>query len=338
MCPYFNVALGFHLNEGRWCRDRRFTHDYVEHMFGSRNGNNRQYSEYMADSVWNVYLIDHDAQFAVKYLEQMKTLYEQWNDHLDASKGLYYIEPLWDATEFTIASIDASGGKEGFAGGNAFRPSINSYMFANFRAIAKLARLNNDELTAHQYERRAELIKDRVEGNLWNSTFQHFIDRYQVENQYVKYFDFIRGRELVGYVPFMFSLPNDTQEFAASWSHVLNPDELLGAYGMRTNEPSYQYYMHAFTSGNQWNGPVWPYQTTQALLGMSNVLDHYENKGPLTILQFNRLLNQYVDLHYGSNGKPNKKNTIPIKDIPSLDLIDQHIISTLVSSILCSAD
>ncbi|MCO5590106.1 hypothetical protein L7F22_044075 [Adiantum nelumboides] len=111
-----NDATGFHLNEGRWCRDRRFTHDYIEHMFGSRKGNDRHFSDYMADSVWNVYLVDHDSQSATQYLDQIKTVYDQWNDHYDSSKGLYYIEPLADATEYTIASIDASGGKDGFGG------------------------------------------------------------------------------------------------------------------------------------------------------------------------------------------------------------------------------
>ena len=45
-------------------------------------------------------------------------------------------QPLLDATEYTISSIDASGGKDGFRGGDSFRPSINAYMYANARAIA----------------------------------------------------------------------------------------------------------------------------------------------------------------------------------------------------------
>ncbi|PWN36792.1 glycogen debranching enzyme [Meira miltonrushii] len=308
-----NDATGFHLNEGRWCRDRRFTHDYINHMFGERKGNDRHFSDYMADSVWNVYLVDHDSQAATQYLDQIKTVYDQWNDHFDMSKGLYYIEPIADATEFTISSIDASGGTGGFTGGTSFRPSINSYMYANFKAIAQLARLTSDENSAETYERRANILKNQTQTNLWNSTFEHFIDRFQVNNDYVKYFDFIRGRELVGYVPFMFDLPDDTSVYAASWSHVLDANLLGGQYGMRTNEPSYEHYMQQYrydvvNSSRpecQWNGPVWPFQTTQVLLGMSNVLDHYNNKGDLNISQFNRLLSQYVDLHYDSNGKPN---------------------------------
>ncbi|MCO5590107.1 hypothetical protein L7F22_044076 [Adiantum nelumboides] len=111
----------------------------------------------------------------------------------------------------------------------------------------------------------------------------------------------------------MFNLPDDNQEYSASWSHVLDANLLGGKYGMRTNEPSYEHYMqqYRYDVNNssrpecQWNGPVWPFQTTQVLLGISNVLDHYENKGDLSISQFNRLLSQYVDLHYGPTGKPN---------------------------------
>ena len=61
----------------------------------------------------------------------MKNIYNQWSDHWDAAKNLYYIPAMPDATEYTIASIDASGGKDGFEDGEAFRPTINSYMYGN---------------------------------------------------------------------------------------------------------------------------------------------------------------------------------------------------------------
>lgn len=58
-------------------------------------------------------------------VDSMKRMYTGWYDHFDSGKNLYYIPAMPDATEYTIASIDASGGKDGFEDGEAFRPTIN---------------------------------------------------------------------------------------------------------------------------------------------------------------------------------------------------------------------
>lgn len=124
-------ATGFHLLEGRWCRDRRFKEDYATFMY-SADGNPRRFTETIAASVWQGYLVDGVVDEVLKYLGSMKAVWEEWVDHLDSSKGLYYIEPLLDATEYTIASIDASCGVDGFLGGDSFRPSINSVSISTF--------------------------------------------------------------------------------------------------------------------------------------------------------------------------------------------------------------
>lgn len=295
-----NDATVFHVNETRWLRDRRFTADYINHMF--EGGNDRHFSDTFADWVWSRYLVDGDRTEALRHLPVMRHIYGTWNDHLDIAKGLYWIEPLLDATEYTIASIDASGGKDGFTGGNAFRPSINSYMFANARAMSKLSALAGDEAGAANYAAKADAIKARVQRDLWNPALEHFTDRYKVSNAHVRYWDFIRGRELVGYVPWTFDLPDDDARFATAWRHLLDPARFAGAAGSRTVEPSYQHYMQQYRYEGtapecQWNGPIWPFQTTQVLSGMINLLDHYK-QAVVTRADFLRLLRQYARLHY----------------------------------------
>ncbi len=241
-----NDATGFHLLEGRWCRDRRFKEDYATFMY-SANSNTRQFSESMAASVWQGYLVDGVAGDAVARLDAMQSVFNAWQDSFDASKGLYWVEPLRDATEYTIASIDATNGQDGFTGGNAFRPSINSYQYANARAIASLAALKGGlNSTVDSFNARATSIKTQVQNALWNSTFEHFIDRFQVNNTYVKYWHPIRGRELVGYVPWTHDLLDDRTDYAQAWKHVLNSNELAGPRGLRTVEPIYQYYMRQY--------------------------------------------------------------------------------------------
>jgi hypothetical protein len=321
-----NDATAFHLNEARWLRDRRFAADYIDHMFAG--GNDRHFSDSFADWVWRRYLVDGDRAEALRHLTVMRHLYGQWNDKLDIAKGLYWIEPLLDATEYTIASIDASGGKDGFADGNAFRPSINAYMFANARALSRLTALSGDDAAARDYAVKAEAIKARVQRDLWNPAVQHFTDRYKVSNEHVRYWDFIRGRELVGYVPWTFDLPDDDPKYAAAWRHLLSPDRLAGAAGMRTVEPSYEHYMRQYRYEGtapecQWNGPIWPFQTTQTLAGMINLLDHYDQQ-VVTRADFLRLLRQYARLHYQGDRLDLEEDYHPETGKPIVGLARSH--------------
>lgn len=302
--PYasLNDATGFHIGEGRWLRDPRYTDDYIDFMYAS-GGNDRHFTDYMADSVWGRYLVDGDAGRATRNLATMRHIYRLWDDKFDFDKGLYFIEPLLDATEYTISSIDASGGKDGFRGGDSFRPSINSYMYANARAIARLTRLaGGAESVAKDFDARADAIKARVQADLWSEPLSHFIDRYKVDNAHVKYWSPIRGRELVGYLPWTFDLPDDDARYAGAWRHLSHPQALAGKAGMRTVEATYEHYMRQYRYEGtapecQWNGPVWPFQTTQVLLAMANLLDHYD-QSVVSRSDYLRALRQYTRLHY----------------------------------------
>lgn len=301
--PYasLNDASGFHISEGRWLGDRRFTDDYIDFMY--QGGNDRHFTDYMADSLWGRYLVDGDREAVLRHLPVMRHIYGLWDDKYDFTKGLYFIEPLLDATEYTVSSIDASGGKDGFGGGDSFRPSINSYMAANARAISNIAELAGDRQLARQFADRSEALRQRILGDLWNPQLTHFADRYKVNNEHVKYWEPIRARELVGYLPWMFDLVPDDARYAKAWDHLLDPGTLAGKAGMRTVESSYQYYMRQYrylgkAPECQWNGPTWPFQTTQVLTGMANLLDHYDAKGSVTRSAYMRLLRQYAALHF----------------------------------------
>ncbi len=300
--PYasLNDASGFHIAEGRWLNDRRFTADYIDFMYAG--GNDRHFTDHMAHSVWGRYLVDGDRAAVLKHLPVMRHVYRLWDEKFDFDKGLYFVEPLLDATEYTVSSIDASGGKDGFRGGDAFRPSVNSYMFANARALSRMAELAGDSGMAKEYAERADAIRARVLADLWHPKLEHFVDRHQTTTAFVKYWQPIRNRELVGYLPWMFDLVPDEARYARAWDHLLDPGSLAGAAGMRTVEKTYEYYMRQYRHlGSapecQWNGPVWPYQTTQVLTAMANLLDHHEQHGRVTRADWMRLLRQYTQLH-----------------------------------------
>lgn len=309
--PYQSLddATAFHINESRWLKDGRYLDDYITFMYSGAN--DRHFSEAIAAAVYNRYLANGDQSFALKNLAAMKHFYQLWTNHFDPSKGMYFIEPIADATEYTIASIDASGGRDGFLGGDAFRPTINSFMYGNAMAISRLSALAGDTTNAEAFAASAAALRDKVQTNLWNEDFQHFVDRFKVSNTHVHYWDFIRGRELAGYVPWTFELPDHNPKYNASWKYLLSPQEFSGPYGLRTVEPSYEYYQRQYRYEKvngvkqpecQWNGPSWPFDTTLVLTAMANLLNDY-SQDVVNANDYVRLLQQYARQHY-LNGEP----------------------------------
>jgi len=318
--PYtdLNDSASFHLMEGRWLRDPRVVNDLIDHLY-SGGGNDRHFSESIAAATEGVTLVTGDSSAALRHLDTMQHVYNLWDDHFDRVRNLYWIEPLHDATEYTIASIDASGAgftdhpsldrnRNGFSGGEAYRPSINSYQFANAMAIARLSALAGKPDVSADYTARAERIRTAVLDQLWNPVFHHFTDRFQRSTPFVHVGDFIRGRELVGYVPYTFELPPrdsvSTARYSSSWRHVLSPSELAGPHGLRTVEPTYPRYMKQYRYDDitgqpecQWNGPSWPFQTSQTLTGLANVLNDYQ-QSDITAEDYLRLLRQYTHQHF----------------------------------------
>jgi hypothetical protein len=275
----------------------------------NHGGITRHFSEAIADATYHYYLINKDKRFIISLLQPMRTIYNEWSDHYDSTKSLYYIQPLKDATEYSVASIDASGGKAGFNGGAAFRPSINSYMYGNARAIEKIASMKGDSAIAKKYRKLAEKLHHNINTDLWNDKKTHFMDRYKVNNQYVKYWHFIRSPELVGYVPWDYNIPPNKLNYTKSWIQIMDSSEFYGKYGLRTVVPSYQYYMRQYRWYDrnkwikecQWNGPSWPYQTTQVLVGMANVLNNYKHNNIITRSDYLKVLRQYARQHYNGN-------------------------------------
>ena len=159
------------------------------------------------------------------------------------------------------------------------------------------------------YLKRAEEIKNNVQADLWNSPFHHFIDRYKVNNQYVNYWDFIRGRELAGYIPWCYNLPDNNAKYNSAWKNLMDTTKFLGKFGLRTVEPSYPYYMRQYRYAGthpecQWNGPSWPFQETQALEAIANLINNYD-QNIIRSTDFIKILRLYTQQHYLPDGNLN---------------------------------
>ena len=315
-----NAASGFHIREGRWLKNSNFLNGYIGYLYREEKAGG--YSENIADGVWQRYLVNSDSDFITGLSGYMQKVFDQWQGNYDTSKHLYFIQPISDASEYTISSIDAAGGKggviekdsisgydgdfsqmkHGFFGGDAFRPTFNTYMYANAMAISRIEAMKGGTAQSRMWQEKAQDIRSHLISGLWNDSLQHFIDRHQKATPYVKYWEFIHGRELAGYAPWYYELPENTPKYDAAWSHLMDTTTFLGKYGLRTNEPSYQYYMKQIGHFGkypacQWNGPSWPYQTTQVIGGAANLLNDYTQDFVATS-DYLKLLRQYAEQHY----------------------------------------
>ncbi len=338
-----NDSASFHLSEGRWLRDPAIIDSLIDHLYAG-GANDRHFSESIAAATLSTTWVTGDSSPAIRHLDTMQYIFNQWDDHFDRNRNLYWIEPIADATEYTISSIDASGAgfiehpstdekENGFTKGYAFRPSINSYQYGNALAIAAIARIAGRTDIAADYTQRAEAIRSAVLTQLWNPTLEHFTDRYQRSTRYVKAGEFIRGRELDGYVPWVYELPsNDSSaNYAQAWRHALSPTEFGGKYGLRTVEPSYPRYLVQYRYDKltgrpecQWNGPSWPFQTSQMLTGLANLLNDYTQTA-ITRVDYLRLLRQYTHQHFLASGHPDlQEDYNPDTGAPVVGLARSH--------------
>jgi hypothetical protein len=316
-----NDSSSFHLMEGRWLRQPAVVNSLIDHLYAG-GGNDRHFSESIAAASEAAVEVIGDQAVLQRNFDAMRRSYELWNDHFDAKRNLYWIEPIADATEYTISSIDASGAgfqdhpdpnpsRDGFLQGFAYRPSINTYQYGNALAIAQIAERAGMANIAAEYREKAARLQSATLSQLWNADLNHFTDRYQRSTQFVKEGDFIRGRELVGYLPWVYEMtpkePADSAKYGIAWKHILSHDELLGDAGLRTVEPSYPRYMTQYRFEGtrpecQWNGPSWPFQTSQLLTGLANLLEDYPAQNVIGRADYLRILRQYTHQHYVAPG------------------------------------
>ncbi len=127
-----SCALGHNISEGRWLHDQNYLDDYV-HFWLSNDDNRRllhRYSNWLEDALYQRYLVTGDKRFVTSLLADLTRDYRQWEaEHLTAG-GLFWQYDVRDGMEESISGSRTN---------KNLRPTINSYMFANARAIAAIA-------------------------------------------------------------------------------------------------------------------------------------------------------------------------------------------------------
>ncbi|KAF4336779.1 coagulation factor 5 8 type domain protein [Fusarium beomiforme] len=311
--PYGGIvaAAGHHITEGRWLRDTRYGQDIARYwitgpgqfrkpMRDDVNKDTRdwahEYSFWAATALWKQYLVTGDEDFVVGKLKNLVKQYRGWDSHYSSSLGLYWQVPVWDATEYTAASYESS---DPYHGGAGFRPTINSYQYGDAVAIAEIAALCGDSDLEDEYRKRAESLRTALQKHLWDNESKFYKHQARDENPSGA---LLSTREIMGYLPWMFNMPCENSQLVC-FSQLTDPEGFFSNYGPTTAERRSKWFMFEAENCCRWNGPSWPFATSQTLTAVENVLHDYSAQSYITAEDYYDMLHQYARTQY-KNGQP----------------------------------
>ncbi|MFD2101535.1 MGH1-like glycoside hydrolase domain-containing protein [Flagellimonas iocasae] len=289
-----NCPAAYHIYEGRWLKNNEFVKDYIDYWLTEAE-NTRRYSFWVANASLAFSKVNKDETYMEKHLPHLVENYKGWEEERrDAPERLFWQDDNLDGMEFSSGGRVIDKGVDVWST-LAARPTINSYMYADAKAIAELASNFGNDSLSETYQNKAAQIKDLVQNKLWNDSLNFFtiLPRdYSDEDKPVAI------RELIGYTPWYFNLPDDNPQYAKAWEKVLDTTGFFAPVGLTTCEQSHPYFQLKYEGHEcQWNGPSWPFATTQTLKSLSNFLNNYEYNGSLDKSAYHRLLKQYAEAH-----------------------------------------
>lgn len=277
-CP-----LGHQLDEVRWLNDPGIVEDFARYWFETPGAQPRSYSNWYGSAMWGLYEVSRDTALLRRVLPYMKQQFTGWmREHWDAAHRMFRWDGLHDGMERNINSRQTDDFDEGAEG---FRPTLNSYLYGDARAIARASALFGDTAAARVYDERADSLRARVLDELWDERREFFLHQFaHTEKDGIEAFSRTyetgkfagnsHGRELIGYVPWQFELPPDGSKYERAWRFLMDTGFFFARYGPTTVERhDPQFYISPRCCW--WSGNSWPYATTQTLDGMANLLNDY---------------------------------------------------------------
>ncbi|MFV0417860.1 MAG: MGH1-like glycoside hydrolase domain-containing protein [Dysgonomonas sp.] len=251
-CP-----AAMHFYEGRWLRNRQFLDDYARFWFNG--GDIRLYSCWIADALYNQYLVTGDNTLIEELLPDLIDNYKAWEkDHL-SDNGLFW-------------QVDDRDGMEVSVCGSGYRTTINSYMYGDSKAISAIAKIAGHQNIANEYSSKAINLKLNVEKKLWDEKMDFFKVLPRDSNAVL-----CTARELHGYTPWYFNMPE--AEYSVAWKFLTDSAHFFAPFGPTTVERCNPDFKISYTGHEcQWNGPTWPYATSITLTALANLLNNYSQK------------------------------------------------------------
>ena len=142
-----SCALGHHIYESRWLRDTSFINQGIRTWYRGNEGAPMKkmmtFSSWNIDAQLNKFYVSGDKTFLLDMLKDMEAEYIRWESSHRLKSGLYWQGDVQDGMEETISG----GRKKQFA-----RPTINSYMYGNAKALSEIFALAGNSEKSKLYE------------------------------------------------------------------------------------------------------------------------------------------------------------------------------------------
>ena len=303
---------GHQIYEIRWLKDPEFARDFLHYWFRTPGAQPRNYSSWLADCAVAVDHVHPNKAFLVDLLPDLEKHHEAWRGRQWVDEvGLFWQTGHDDGMEFNINSRQT---KDILRGDRAFRPTFNTYMWADLNALAEIAEMAGDTDKASSYRKRATALKTLVQEKLWDPKRQFFfpmssreetdkegnvVKAHTLTYESGKFAGSPHGRELHGYVPWAFNLPDPGKESA--WKFLMDSEYFKAPFGPSTTERNDPMFL--LQKGCcWWSGQSWPFATTQTLKAMANVLHNYPQEF-ISRTDYADLLHTFAISHR-KDGKP----------------------------------
>ena len=310
--PYqaIDAAAGHQLTESRWVRDQSYGDDYERFWLtgpgaGAKPATDdvnadttdwaHEYSFWLASAAYGRAEATGDFAPLVRLLPELERQWHGWDKQYNPAVGLYWSVPVWDAMELSASSYASS---DPYHGGAGYRPTLNSYQYGDAVAISRIAEMAGDHSAARYYAGRAASLKAAMQRHLWDPQRDFYYHVARDDNPQLAKLD---TREEIGFVPWAFDAaePQD----AAAWAQLFDPQGFAAPYGPTTAERRSPVFMHDAANCCRWDGPSWPFSTSQTLTGLANLLDDYPAQPYASATQYAALLHTYAATQY-RNGQP----------------------------------
>ena len=260
-------AVGHHVMEGRWLRERNWVDDILRYWLSPGPGGSapKDLFRYSGWTIWAAYerwLVTGDTAGLRDMFEDFQAYYRGWERERMNPDGSFWQFDVRDAMEESISGSRTD---------RNLRPPLNSYMYGNAVAMARIARLLGREAVARGYDAKAATLKRVVQERLWDARASFFKVRFVHPGKPTDD-TLCDAREQIGFIPWYFDLPDRGRGYEAAWAQLGDRQGFDAPFGITTAERRHPRFRYHVAGTCEWNGPVWPFATSQTLTALGNLL------------------------------------------------------------------
>ena len=282
-------AIGHHIMESRWLRDTTYLHQILHTWYYGNDGQAmtkmNKFSSWNPAAVYEMWKVQGDTTFMLGLKSRLEEEYARWERTNRLPSGLYWQGDVQDGMEESISG----GRKKQYA-----RPTINSYMYGNAKALAAMSLLTGERDKAQTYMAKADTLKTLIETKLWNED-QQFFETHRGDSS-------ANVREAIGYIPWYFNLPEVGSKYDVAWQQLTDEKGFSAPYGLTTAERRHPEFRSHGVGKCEWDGAIWPFATSQTLTALANYLE-MRNEDVIPQSTFFRQMQLYVESQH-HRGRP----------------------------------